>query len=432
MARAWIVDLWVKESQITLPDGTTQKIRPTAAQTKSIKTLPEQFRTVKYGRGKRWRVAWHEDTKQRAKLFDTKKDAEAFATELDDDIRMGRYIDPSHRERRFSDLAEVWLQSKGKIKDSTYRRYRRDLDNYVLPRWANIKVGSIKREHIDAWVQQLRQGVAPRAISDSMHTSKHKLVTRQLSAASIDGIVRIAFGAPLRYAVSQSWIGRNPLVGIELPRDEDADVDLPTLSYTQVEHLATRAAELTNRQVDSALVHLLAYSGPRIGEATALKVKDFDAVKNRLRVSKTWTVDRDGRRKLGTPKTWERRWVPLPKFLTTELMKLSEGRDLDNFLFRTKGGHPIDSTNWYNRVWLKIRTGTLAQSFSVHDLRHVAATLAIAANADVKLVQQMLGHKDATETLNTYSALWPDKVGEVIDLVEKRRNQAIKDAAGVP
>lgn len=66
---------------------------------------------------------------------------------------------------------------------------------------------------------------------------------------------------------------------------------------------------------------------------------------------------------------------------------------------------------------------------TVHDLRHAAATLAIAAGADVKLVQQMLGHKDANETLNTYAHLWPSKVGEVISLVEARRAKAVKSAA---
>ncbi|WP_315072226.1 tyrosine-type recombinase/integrase [uncultured Microbacterium sp.] len=76
-------------------------------------------------------------------------------------------------------------------------------------------------------------------------------------------------------------------------------------------------------------------------------------------------------------------------------------------------------------MWLKARpTVKAAADYSVHDLRHVAATDAIAAGADVKLVQLMLGHKDATETLNTYSHLWPNRVDEVIDAVARRRAEA--------
>lgn len=79
-----------------------------------------------------------------------------------------------------------------------------------------------------------------------------------------------------------------------------------------------------------------------------------------------------------------------------------------------------------SKVWAKIREKSPAEKLTVHDLRHVAATLAIAANGDVKLVQRMLGHKDASETLNTYAELWPDKVDEVISLVEARREEALK------
>ena len=101
MARAWIVDLWVKDARIEMPDGRVQKVTPTAAELKAIKTLPEHFRTAKYGRGKRWRLAWYEDQNgkqvQRAQLFATKKDAELMQAELEDDIRMGRYVDPAKK-----------------------------------------------------------------------------------------------------------------------------------------------------------------------------------------------------------------------------------------------------------------------------------------------------------------------------------------------
>lgn len=60
-----------------------------------------------------------------------------------------------------------------------------------------------------------------------------------------------------------------------------------------------------------------------------------------------------------------------------------------------------------------------------HKLRHTAASAAIAIGADVKVVQQMLRHKDATETLNTYGHLWPDRLDEVSDALEAARTAAI-------
>ncbi|EOD70332.1 site-specific recombinase XerD [Amycolatopsis vancoresmycina DSM 44592] len=60
-----------------------------------------------------------------------------------------------------------------------------------------------------------------------------------------------------------------------------------------------------------------------------------------------------------------------------------------------------------------------------HKLRHTAASLAIAAGADVKVVQQMLGHADAAMTLNVYGHLFPDRLDEVADVLDAQRTQAL-------
>jgi integrase len=431
MARAWITDRWVKDAIIDLPGGGTTKISPTSAQLRALKTLPEHFRSAKFGKGSRWIACWLEPgAGQRQRLFARRSDAEAFIASLEDDIRSDRYIDPSAREQTFAAIAEAWLASKNRIKDSTWRRYRRELDNYVLPKWAHVAIGTITRPQIDAWILQLRDGTAPHVFDVNQHIKNTARVPAKMAPAYLSHIVRSTFGGPLRYAVAESIIGRNPLANVELPRSEgDLEHDLPHLTHLDIETLADTARELTGRHTDRALLLLLAYSGPRIGEATALRNRDLDTDHQRARIHRTWTVDREGRRKLGPVKTWEKRWIPIPAFLMTELAELTTHGDPDAFVFETVRGAAVDGTNWYNRVWRKTRTAAgLATDMSVHDLRHVAATNAIAAGADVKLVQQMLGHKDATETLNTYAHLWPDRVADVIAAVEQRRNDALTTA----
>jgi integrase len=53
-----------------------------------------------------------------------------------------------------------------------------------------------------------------------------------------------------------------------------------------------------------------------------------------------------------------------------------------------------------------------------HELRHTAASLAIAAGASVKGVQAMLGHASATLTLDRYGHLWPDELDAVADRLD--------------
>jgi len=59
-----------------------------------------------------------------------------------------------------------------------------------------------------------------------------------------------------------------------------------------------------------------------------------------------------------------------------------------------------------------------------HQLRHTAASLAIASGADVKVVQQMLGHSSATMTLDTYGHPFEDRLDEVGDAMERASEAA--------
>lgn len=63
-----------------------------------------------------------------------------------------------------------------------------------------------------------------------------------------------------------------------------------------------------------------------------------------------------------------------------------------------------------------------------HALRHTAASLAIAAGADVKVVQQMLGHKSPTMTLDLYGQLFPDRLDTVADAMDAARTVALNAA----
>jgi integrase len=65
--------------------------------------------------------------------------------------------------------------------------------------------------------------------------------------------------------------------------------------------------------------------------------------------------------------------------------------------------------------------------FHPQELRHTAAFLAIASCADVKVVQQMLGHKSATMTLDLYGHLFGDRLDVVADAMDAARTVALSD-----
>ncbi len=426
MAKAWILDLWVKDSTETLSTGERVKISPPGSQLRTLSKLEDRFKTAKFGRGKRWSVRWHETvdgkTRERARSFEVKVRAEEYVAELEDDIRSGRYLAPEHAQQRFEDVAKRWLASKKKPKPVTIRRYNRELTTYINPRWGSATIGSITREQIDVWVGELLDGTAVRDY-------KRNITGGPLSPASIKHMVGVVFGGVLRYCIDEGWMSTNPLAKVELPRIVDDGTDLVTLDHIEVHALATAAKNINNQDVDEVLTYFLSYTGMRINEALAQMVSDIDLDRGRARVLRTWTLDIDGLKILGPPKTWEKRTVPLSPFIVDMLRPLLDGREPDDFVFRAVRGGPILDANWRNRVWTKslASAGLDEIGLKIHLLRHTAASSAIAAGADVKIVQLMLGHKDATETLNTYGHLWPDRLDEVSLKVDEKRREALAE-----
>jgi len=134
--------------------------------------------------------------------------------------------------------------------------------------------------------------------------------------------------------------------------------------------------------------------GLRWGEMSALRVGSLDLIRRRMRI-KTAFVEVKGRLVEGTPKTHQNRTVPLPRFLVDDVAAHVEGKGPDELVFSTPAGAPLRNTNFRRRHWDWAVKEAGLHGLTPHDLRHTAASLAVAAGANVEAVQRMLGHASA-------------------------------------
>jgi integrase len=89
-------------------------------------------------------------------------------------------------------------------------------------------------------------------------------------------------------------------------------------------------------------------------------------------------------------------------------------------LFTTPSGGPIWRSTWAQTWATAVRRAGLPTGTRFHDLRHYYASLLIRHGESMKVVQARLGHASASETLDTYSHLWPDsedRTREAVDAV---------------
>jgi integrase/recombinase XerD len=68
------------------------------------------------------------------------------------------------------------------------------------------------------------------------------------------------------------------------------------------------------------------------------------------------------------------------------------------------------------------------EGITIHSLRHTYASIAIANGADLKTLQQQLGHGSATVTLDTYAGLWPERLNKIADAVDQARSKALDES----
>jgi integrase len=164
-------------------------------------------------------------------------------------------------------------------------------------------------------------------------------------------------------------------------------------------------------------VLVLGYCGLRWGEAAGLRVHRVDTMRGRLEIAEA-VSDVNGQLIFGTPKSHQSRSVPVPGFLRDRLAEHLAGMDRDSLVFTAHRGGTLRSGTFRRSVFDPAARAVGLEGFVPHELRHTAASLAIASGASVKGVQAILGHASATLTLDRYGHLFGDELDAVADRID--------------
>jgi integrase len=131
----------------------------------------------------------------------------------------------------------------------------------------------------------------------------------------------------------------------------------------------------------------------------------------------------------GTPKSHQCRSVPLRRSLSDALAEVCVGKNSADLVFTAPRGGVLRLRNWRRRVFDPALQAAGLGELTPHELRHTAASLAVASGANVMAVQRMLGHASAAMTLDVYSGLFDDDLDAVADRLEAAAQTARQDHA---
>ena len=202
----------------------------------------------------------------------------------------------------------------------------------------------------------------------------------------------------LALAVRYGRLARNVALGVTLPRQPVGKQRF--LTHEEVPRLVQECAP-----EHDTLIYFLAYTGLRFGDMAALCVRNVDLDRRRVDVRASG-VKISGRFQTDPLKYHRARPVPVPRFLVPALRKLVCDRAPEAVMLRTKTGKQLRNSDFRHHVFDAAVERAGLRPLTQHDLRDTAASLAVAADANVKVVQRMLQHASAAMTVGTCAGPW--------------------------
>ncbi len=272
---------------------------------------------------------------------------------------------PAPLVKRFLDYLFVECGLAG----STVTAYKCDLSGF----WNHIRALNIE----------------PSAIS--IEDVQKYLITLQRRGLALTSIARhlATIKVFLRYLCTERVLQKDVASLIESPKRWRSIPN--TVRYSQIEALLEAPDprdELYLR--DRGLLELLYATGARVSEITELGLNQLNLKLGFVRC-------------MG--KGRKERIIPVGRFAIEAVCRYIEilrprllGDRISSALFLSRTGRPLDRTN----VWRLVRKYAVAAGIegklSPHTLRHCFATHLLAGGADLRIVQELLGHVDLTTT----------------------------------
>lgn len=210
------------------------------------------------------------------------------------------------------------------------------------------------------------------------------------------------------FAENQEMIAKNPMRKVDAPKKPKKPVDALTEAQA-----AQFFKLLPTLPLDfHCMLLLFITTGIRRSECVGLQWRDLNEKACTLQIERGGAYTPDSGTVISTPKTASSiRTIPLiPSvlLLLQQLKKQTKSKHPnailnEAFIFPSKNDlfTPRDPNAITRRVKRFMRNNGLPD-LSPHDLRHSCATLLLAQGADIKSVQNLLGHSDASTTLNFY------------------------------
>ena len=314
------------------------------------------------------------------------------------------------------DMFELWKRLKRGLKGNTFQNYCYMYRTFVSPEIGKLRIATLKKSDIKAFYNSLVDGKNLKiATVDNIHTVLHQV----LEVAVEDRYMRTNISDNLMKELKQSHnIGQERKRALTEP-EQELFLDFLKRDNTPYRHWYPVFAVMVN-------------TGMRVGEITGLRWEDVDFEENVIEVSHTLVYynhsDEGCYFSIHTPKTEAgKRVIPMldevreafleeKSYQESNQLKCKASIDgYTDFIFINRFGN-VQHQGTLNKALRRIirdcndmqlakggKDPLLLPRFSCHSLRHTFTTRLVEAEVNLKVIQDALGHKDFSTTMDIYT-----------------------------
>lgn len=302
----------------------------------------------------------------------------------------------------FEELASLWLENyKTTVKPTTFENVRSKVEKMTEEHFKGLKLKQITVTYCQRVVIEL--------------SKSYVLYNHYLSV-----INRI-----FKYAVLMDVLNSNPFDKVIKPKSRQTQRKGNFLTKEELKEFLKLAQNATLSYF-FPLVHLMAYTGLRQGEAIALKWSDIDFEDKKITVNKT-AVRIKEKQSLQTPKTKNSKRVISIDPNTLSILKnwkkdqikiyFKNGKHFegdDNFIFTNQRGDWVQIHNFIP-YFKRFVTDHGLKPITPHGLRHTHASLLFGAGVDPKNISDRLGHSTIKITLDLYTHITEEQRTDTVE-----------------
>ena len=320
----------------------------------------------------------------------TKKEVLNKLNDIKYKINNGTYVEKNGIElvKIMEDIREEKFASNT-ISGGQYARLKWTINKIKNSKLGNMKIQDITKNDVQEFLNSLKD------LSDSYIKKIYEQFIQAYHRAEI-----------------KKYITYNPMYEVIKPKSNKQTKIVEALDIN-VQKSFTEYLNKVNIQ-DEPYKHIFLiqmYMGLRIGEVLALSKESIDLENKLLYVKRTLTNDKEFAIILGNKtKTYSgNRTLPIPEFLVPifkEQVKYTN-ENLHNLIFTNNNNYI--RTSEINKELKRIFKEELkvsSENISTHCLRHTYGTRCIEAGMTAVVLQRLMGHKDVTVTLNTYTSVF--------------------------